>query len=153
MKKLFKWILIIFVALVILGLFIGSDENNAQQNTQSTSATSEVVEVTEPPIETTANELLKAYKENEISANQKFKDKVLLVKASIESIDADFNDKPVLKLKAGDQFEFNQPLASLADAALEQASQLKKGQKIALRCIGASEVAGTPMLKDCTIEQ
>lgn len=155
MKKLLKWIALIFIALIVIGFLVGGNENNTQQNTQeaiSTPAQADIVP-SEPPLETTANELLQAYKDNEIAANQKFKDKVLLIKASIESIDADFSDKPVLKLKAGGEFEFNQPQALLADNALEQASQLKKGQKIVLRCIGASEVAGTPMLRECTIEQ
>jgi|LULJ01.1.fsa_nt_gb hypothetical protein len=106
----------------------------------------------EPPIETTADALLKAYKDNEISANNQFKGKNILVSASIESIQADFSDKPFLTLKAGDQFEFNQPQAHFAESDEAKAGDLKKGQKVTLLCVGDSEMAGTPMLKDCVLQ-
>lgn len=66
------------------------------------------------------------------------------------SIEADFNDEPYLVLKAGGDMDmFNQPQARLAKGEIDKAANLKKGQKINLVCVGNSEIAGTPMLKDC----
>ena len=72
--------------------------------------------------------------------------------AIVESIEAGLMDEPYLVLKAGDQFEFNKPQAHLAKEDEAKAATLSKGQQITLRCIGNSEVGGTPMLKDCVIQ-
>ena len=42
--------------------------------------------------------------------------------------------------------------ARLAKGEIDKAANLKKGQKINLVCVGNSEIAGTPMLKDCFIQ-
>ncbi|EGZ47756.1 OB-fold protein [Neisseria wadsworthii] len=123
------------------------------ETTQTASPPTEAAAPAEPPIKTTANELLKAYKENEVGANKKFKGKTLHIAATIASIDADFSDNPFLTLKAGGDMDmFNRPQAHLAKTEHDKAANLKKGQKINLTCIGNSEVAGTPMLADCTIQ-
>lgn len=152
MKKILKWVAIAFVLLIILALIFGSDKQ--QETTTSPTATETTGESAPaaPPVEVTANDLLKAYKDNEIAANNKFKDKSILVSATLKSIGADFSDKPLLTLQAGGEFEFNEPQATLAESDETKAASLSKGQKIKLLCIGNSEVAGTPMLKDCVIQ-
>lgn len=150
LKKILMWVGIVFVALVVIGLFAGGNESTTQKQDEST--TEKVVVVEEAPIQVKASELLNAYKNNEIAANQQFKDKPLLVTAIVESIEAGLMDEPYLVLKAGDQFEFNKPQAHLAKSDANKAATLNKGQQIVLRCIGNSEIAGTPMLKDCVIQ-
>ncbi|MNE17756.1 TRNA-anti-like protein [compost metagenome] len=95
---------------------------------------------------------MNAYKNNEVAANQQFKGKTLLVSATVSSIDAGISDEPYLTLKAGGEYEFNQPQAHLADAEQNKAASLSKGQKIKLLCTGNSEIAGTPMLDNCSIQ-
>ena len=155
MKKLLKWIAIAVVGLVVLGLVFGG---NGEKTASDGVNTADAVNAAEAPAEeaaiaVTASELLKAYKENEVGANQKFKDKKLTLAATVASIEADFNDEPYLVLKAGGDMDmFNQPQARLAKGEIDKAANLKKGQKINLVCVGNSEIAGTPMLKDCFIQ-
>lgn len=149
LMKLFKWSGAIIVALIVLGVMIDSErgKSNASKPTEVV-----VREEASPPVSVTADALLAAYKENEIAANQKYKDKRLLLSARIASIEADIGDDPYLVLSAGSEFEFNRPHARMARSEAASAAALKKGQKITLLCIGASEIAGTPMLDDCSIQ-
>ena len=149
LKKILMWVGIVFVVLVVIGIFAGGKES---PNATSAESNSEQTVQEEAPIQVKASELLNAYKNNEVAANQQFKDKPLLVTAIVESIEAGLMDEPYLVLKAGDQFEFNKPQAHLAKEDEAKAATLSKGQQITLRCIGNSEVGGTPMLKDCVIQ-
>lgn len=152
MKKIIKWVVIAIIILIVLAAIFGSDKkkdsNNSTESSQTTTEPTQAV----PPVEVSANDLLKAYKDNEIAANNKFKDKSVLVSGTLKSIGAGITDKPLLTLKAGGEFEFNEPQATLAESDEAKAASLSKGQKIKLLCIGNSEVAGTPMLKDCVIQ-
>ncbi|HOB14188.1 MAG TPA: hypothetical protein PK680_08760 [Novosphingobium sp.] len=102
-----------------------------------------------PPIEVTARELAAAYEENEAGAQLKYGKSPLIVTAVIQSIDLGLGDKPFLVLRGTN--EFMGPQAQLDEAGQTQAANLKKGQKIKLRCAKVSEVVGTPMLNDCAI--
>ena len=152
LKKILMWVGIVFVVLVVIGIFAGGKESSNATSAESNSEQTAQTVQEEAPIQVKASELLNAYKNNEIAANQQFKDKSLLVTAIVESIEADLMDEPYLVLKAGDQFEFNKPQAHLAKEDEAKAATLSKGQQITLRCIGNSEVGGTPMLKDCVIQ-
>lgn len=154
MKKIFKWVAIIFVILIVIAVIFGKDETAQSNNNATTENNSQNVsnEAAEPPVDVTADQLLNAYKNNEVSANQQFKGKTLLVSATIDSIQAGFNDEPYISLKAGGEIEFNQPQAHLADSELSKAATLSKGQKVKLLCVGNSEIAGSPMLADCVIQ-
>ncbi|WP_151821030.1 OB-fold protein [Acinetobacter seifertii] len=154
MKKIIKWVVIAIILLIVLAAIFGPDKKKDSYSSSTTSeaSTESAPAPPVPPVEVSANDLLKAYKDNEIAANNKFKDKSVLVSGTLKSIGADFSDKPLLTLKAGGEFEFNEPQATLAESDEPKAASLSKGQKIKLLCIGNSEVAGTPMLKDCVIQ-
>ena len=104
MKKILKWVAIVFVALVVIGLIFGKDENkNSSSTSEPNNAVSDVSNEAQqpeaiPPMEVTSEEILKAYKTNEIAANKKFKDQNLLVSGRIDSIEADFSDDPVRRI-------------------------------------------------------
>ncbi len=158
MKKILKWVAIVFVALVVIGLIFGKDENkNSSSTPEPNNAVSDVSNETQqpeaiPPMEVTSEEILKAYKTNEIAANKKFKDQNLLVSGRIDSIEADFSDDPVIVFKTADQYEFLKPRASLAKDEQDKAAELAKGQDIKLLCSKISEVAGMPTLSECVIK-
>lgn len=122
--------------------------DNQQANTQEAVAQPEP----EQMVQVTADQLFSAYEQNEIAANQQFKGKKLLVSGKIDSIQADITDSPVIALRAGDQYNFLLPQASLADSEVSKAAQLAKGQQVKLLCTGSSEVAGMAMLSDCYIQ-
>ena len=156
LKKLIKWVLMFFGALVVLGIVVtacsGDKKSDTSPSNQPTAQEAPVPAEPEQLETVTADQILNAYKNNEVAANQALKDKKFIVTGTIDSISADFSDKPVIELKAGGEYEFNQPRASLAEGEENKAASLAKGQRISMVCIGNSEVAGTPMLKDCVIQ-
>ena len=164
MKKVLLWIVGIFVALIVIGALFGGDNKDKKANDttkpaapQTSNAASAAPAAAPAPtaataVSVTAAELTKAYKDNEIAANDKFKDKTLLVSGKLESIEAGITDKPELVLSTNIDYGMNNPRATLADSDVDKAKSLKKGQSIKMLCTGDSEVAGTPMLKDCKIQ-
>ena len=92
----------------------------------------------------------RAYSANEAAAQLKYGSTPLRVSASINSIDLGFDDKPYLVLNGGDMF--NNPQAKLDEASQAKAGSLAKGGKVTLVCRSVSELAGTPMLDDCTLQ-
>ena len=149
MKTILKWIGIAVVVMIALVAIFGGEKKTS---TADPAAVSEPAKPAEPPIQVTANELLKAYKDNEVAANQKYKGKQLILNARISRIEAGIGDQPYLVLAAGNEFEFSRPQARLAEDQEAVAATLKKGQQVLLQCIGNSEVGGTPMLKDCRVQ-
>ena len=145
------WVAIVLIALIVIGIFAGGNES-ANQNQKESATTEQIDVIEEPPLKVKASELLNDYKNNEVAANKKYKDKTLEVTAIVESIQSGLMDEPYLVLKAGDQYDFNKPQAHIAKSDVDKAASLNKGQQVVLVCIGNSEVAGTPMLKDCVIQ-
>lgn len=155
MKKILKWVVIVFIALIVIGLIFGKDDKASSSKTNQTvvaekseAPQAEVVQ----PLEVTSDEILKAYKSNEIAANKRFKGQNLLVTGKIDSIEADFSDEPVIVFKTTDQYEFLKPRASLIKDDQDKAADLSKGQNIKLLCSKVSEVAGMPTLDECIIQ-
>jgi hypothetical protein len=148
--KFLKWIAIAVVSLVVLALVFGKDD--AKNTAPTTTGEVKPTDAKPAATEVTATDLVKAYKANEIAANEKFKGKELLVSGTIESIDAGMSDKPTIVLKTGMDYGMNNPRADLADSDMKKAATLKKGQAIKMLCVGNSEMAGTPMLDDCVIQ-
>lgn len=108
------------------------------------------VEASEPAVDAikvTASQLHGAYESNEIKADATYKGKPLLISGTVESIESDFSDDPVVHLSAGD-FAFVQ-LKGIDKAT---ASDLSKGQKVTAACTGAGEVISFPMADHCTLQ-
>lgn len=74
----------------------------------------------------------------------------MLVSGTIDGVDLDFSDRPIVKLRTPNQFMSAQ--AKLTEASQARANGLSKGQPIKLLCASVSEVIGTPMLDGCTIQ-
>lgn len=152
MKKVLLWVLGIVIGLAVLGSIFG-DKKDASAPAQTADASgTATVEAKPAAVNVTASELVKAYKDNEVAANEKYKGKMLLVSGSIDSIDAGMGDEPVIMLKSSGDYGMNNPHAELADSDVKKAGTLKKGQAIKLLCKGNSEIAGSPMLADCVIQ-
>jgi hypothetical protein len=68
----------------------------------------------------------------------------------VASIDKDLFDSIVVLLKTSNQFE--RVHATVKDSQKGTAAQLRKGKAIAVRCVGAGMIMGSPMLNDCVIQ-
>jgi uncharacterized membrane protein YvbJ len=94
----------------------------------------------------TAEDLAAAYKANEVSADNKYKGKRLLVSGTVDSINKDFKNSIWVGLATDNQF-----LPIHAEGFVpQQVSEWRKGNKIEITCIGAGMVVGSPLLKECT---
>lgn len=112
----------------------------AQQAEQSSSIDAEAIAVT-------AEQLYKDYDANEISADAKYKGKPLLITGTVQSIESDITDDPVVALSA-DLFGF----VHLQGIDKASATSLSKGQKITAACTGGGEVMSFPTANECTIK-
>jgi hypothetical protein len=155
MKKTFKFILyavVSFVALSIVVAFLLPSSKKAGDSDASNSVDSPAKQVAaEPPaaqaIPVTAAALQSAYDKNEVSADQAYKNKSLLVSGTIQSIDKDAFDDIVVQLRTGN--EFMPAHAYLGNEHENLAASLNKGQKVTWQCTGGGLIIGSPILKDC----
>lgn len=111
-----------FSVFVIAALACGGGTNPSQRAAN-----------TPPDAIVTAEELLDAYKANEVAADERFKGKVLEVSGQIDTIGKDILDTPYVTLSAGaDTFGSIQAMFSKDD--LSRLSSLTKGRPITVRC-------------------
>jgi hypothetical protein len=98
----------------------------------------------------TAARLFADYDSNEVSADDKYKGKHLLVTGQIRSIDKDFLGKIVLDLSDGRSF--NGVRARMIPSEKNLVSGLSKGQVIVVSCVGAGMTVRSPILNDCHVD-
>lgn len=150
MKKFFKWVGILLGGFIALIVVIGVTASPSAKTGEAAASAEPVKE--EPPMAATAQELLTAYKDNEVAADQKFKGKKLAISAKVDAIQSGMGDAPFLVLKAGGEYEFNKPQAHMESSESNKVAALKKGQSVNLVCIGNGEIGGTAMLDDCVLQ-
>jgi len=102
----------------------------------------------EPALHVTADELVEAYAGNEIAADAKYKDKKIEIEGVVESIDSDFTGDAAVRIKAKGTLLG----VSVQGISKQQAAALKKGSKETFTCVGAGEVLGSPMLRECVVQ-
>ena len=98
--------------------------------------------------ETTAKEYEERYDANEIAADEVYKDKKLLVKGTISTIERDFTGDGYLTLRGTNPFIGVR--AELRDSSFSEAASFHRGQPITLICRGAGRVVTIAMLNDCS---
>ena len=101
-----------------------------------------------PAIKVSAVQLYRAYQRNEVSADSTYKDRLLEVNGTVESIDKNVMDDVVLRLATGDMI--SNVDATLKSSEESTAGQLEKRQQVTLLCKGAGMVIGSPQLNECT---
>ncbi|EIO8739106.1 hypothetical protein LRG41_001624 [Salmonella enterica] len=101
-------------------------------------------------VEFKAEDIEQAYADNTVAADNQFKDKWLIVSGVAGEISTDIFGHGYITLKT-DEFDINAPEAVFIDSEKSKLSRIKKGQRIRAECIGAGDVAKTPMLKECTM--
>jgi len=154
------WILVavgVFVALAIIGSLLPepTPEQKAEMAAKEQAAkTEEAAKQLEEAnakrdnaVKTTAGELFSAYQGNEMAAQQQFGGKTLEVSGTVDGVDLDFSDDPVVKLRTSNQFMAVS--VYLTEETQNAAASYQKGQKITVLCEGISEIASMPQLKDC----
>jgi hypothetical protein len=140
--------LVIIIGLAAIGSQV--DQTNITNNSadEAVASSDASAESTAPlPIAVSATELFRAYENNEASAQGYFGKRQLLVSGTVDKVTLDFMDDPIVGLRTPNEFMSAQ--AALAESAKDEAGKFSPGDKVKLLCEDVSEVAGTPMLKDC----
>lgn len=161
-KRRFWWLWIVAALVIIyaIGSSSGGDKttsantssNQAAPAADSASAPAEATPAPTavPVIDITAANLYKAYDENELAADDKYKGKILRVSGKVGNIDQGMFDSLYVTLDTGDYNIFSVQ-CFFEDSERQKLTALKKGGKATIvgRCEGWS---GNITLKDCTIE-
>lgn len=137
--------IVAFAWLVIPFVIIGFQANSNQQSTMSvasTSSTSNEASVdkavsnspTEEVMQVGIQNLLSAYEDNEIGADNRYKDKLVQVTGIVDSVKKDILDNLYVTLGTGRQFQIPTVQAFFDDSMNEQLGQLSKGQQLTVVC-------------------
>ena len=96
-----------------------------------------------------ATDLFSAYQGNEVSADERFKGKKLLVSGTVSKVDKGPLGGLYVRLVTANPFIHID--ASLEDSEKSKAGQLEKGDAVKLLCEGNGMVIGRVQLGDCTV--
>ncbi len=133
------WIITTILVFFILGVVLGDKDDKTENTTQQQSEQSEQTNepnvknkkaTTAPIIKITSRKLYSEYKENELSADNKYKGKTIEVSGTVNNIKKDFLDNPYITIK-GDQY-IGDIQCMLNDSENAKAAALKKGSYISI---------------------
>jgi len=112
-------------------------------------ATETEISANTPEISISAQQLYQEYDENEVAADLKYKDKVLLVSGTVDEIAKDITDNIYVTLK-GDEF-IGDAQCFFADNHTDEAAQLKKGMKITIKGMCDGKMMNI-LLRGCSLQ-
>lgn len=161
MKKVLKWVGIIFVGLLVIGFTIDALKSPEQRVAEIKAREQQQAKQDEDKRENarqemaalpaiTANDIVAAYGENTVAADQQFKDKKFKISGIVSDINTDLFGDPYITLSGGDN-QFTEPHFGFEKSEAAQLANLKKGAMVTLVCIGKGDVAKTPMSGSCLL--
>lgn len=149
LKKIIKYILIGFVGLMVLGAIMGGSDNDKSGN-----QVSETQKETEKPKETLKVEILpfiKDFDENQLAAEEKYKDKYIEFSGYIKNISEDITGSPFLSIYPNtDQYYYGTYIQCFFEEKSDLIS-LKNGQKVSIQGKFSSQTLGIIVVKDCKV--
>ncbi|MDR3133077.1 MAG: OB-fold putative lipoprotein [Prevotellaceae bacterium] len=101
-------------------------------------------------IHISASTLYEDYDANEISADQKYKGKVLVITGRIESIGKDITDNIYVALE-GDGF-INVVQCMFSDDHVSETSELRKGQSVKIKGRCSGQTLGSIIVRGCSLQ-
>ncbi|MDR1463624.1 MAG: OB-fold putative lipoprotein [Azoarcus sp.] len=154
MKKVLKWVGIVFIGLIVLGIILDAAKSPEQKAADIAKAAekkaaelaSRAEEIAAMPV-VSAVQLARDYDANTVAADQKYKDKEFKVSGKVSDISTDFTGAPYVSMGGG----FAPPQFSFDRDAADQLAKIKKGMQLTLLCIGKGDIAKTPMSGECRI--
>lgn len=108
------------------------------------------VKARQPFTTVTILELLKAYKGNELAADNKYKGKWLMVVGKVDEIKKDILDDAFVTIGSGKEFEIPQAQAYFDSSETSALAELEKGQMIGVLCKGDGLLMNV-LLKECIL--
>lgn len=144
-KKVWFWVVILFV----ISYFIG---NNQLENVKTTKPTAEQIkqEAVVEAIKVSATKLSEDYRANEISADAKYKNKIVEVSGLVDAIGNDITDTPFIVLQTKQYSIIDRVQCMFSKSDLEALAKVSKDQQITLRG-EVSGLMGNVLIKGCQI--
>jgi hypothetical protein len=133
------------VGLILVGFLFS--RTRASGPKQKSGQYAEPVQSPDGVISVGAVRLWRDYEENEVAADGRYKEQRLRVTGTLVSIERDLEGRPVLYLFGGNAIFPTR--ATLNKADIPAAARLKKGDQVAVRCIGAGREMRMPQLERC----
>ena len=139
-------LLTIFLAAAASFCFAGCGDTAAKSDTQSTANEEKSAN---QAIQVTATEYDKKYHDNEVAADNVYKDKKVAITGTVESINKDMLDDVYIQLSGGGEISMGVQ-CHLTDG--QKAATIKKGSEITIVGTGGGMMATIPQLKDGVIQ-
>jgi hypothetical protein len=144
------WMFVIYAVLVLtvissLGGSKGSTSTGTQAATQKAAPT--------PALTVTAFQMASDYKDNQVAADAKYKDKLVEISGSVDTIGEDALETPYIAFATENQYDvINRIQCMFGKDDSAALSNVKKGQKITLQGT-VSGMLGNIIVNDCQIVQ
>lgn len=140
MKKFFKWVLIVIVGIIILGVIAGSGKGG-NKTTSSSSPTPAPV-----AMKITARQLADDFDSNQVAAEANWQDKLVEFSAKVSNI----TDSGISFYNVGSKdFSLAQISCHISDK--QQLLTIKNGQTVTVRGVVGKQTIGVIDLNDCEI--
>lgn len=88
------------------------------------------------------------YEANEVSADDKYKGKLVIIQGRILSIQKDFTGSAYVELEVSSA-SLTSIHAGLTGNMMSEAAKFEKGQNVRLICTGSGQIMGSPVLSNC----
>ena len=144
-KKWWFWAIVI----IIIGAIAGSQ---GVDNSTSQTSTPKGEQKQEEIMEVDYNTLHQEYMDNPISADAKYKGKILKLTGEVENIDSEFEANTYITFNVGGQYSFKDIRITFKKSEETKVAQLKKGQTVTIKgkCTGTL-LSTTVALDNCEI--
>ena len=149
-KPIYKrWWFIILIIIVIGGILAEPEDGTPKSaSTSSTSSTENKVESPKTvDLRTSCSEILLQIESNEVKAVSLYANKNILINGTIQGIQSDTFDNPLVILSHTD--EYSVQYCSLSNVPKDYALELSKGKSISLLCDSFEEMVGDALLFNC----
>ena len=142
---------VISFAWLVLSIVIVSSQDETSTRSSAGSASSSVSKPTQKVMQVNIRNILSAYKDNEVGADNMYKGNYVQVTGVVSSVKKDIMNDLYVTLGTGAQFEIPKIQAFFDDSMNSQLGQLRKGSNLTVVC----RVEGLMMnvlAKDCVIK-
>lgn len=141
--KVLVIVLLVILGLMVIGIAFGDSSDKPTSGNASSTAPSSTVATPEPEpeyIEVTAKDLLAAYDENTVAADNTYKGQLLKVTGTVGSIGKDILDSAYVTLTNGEPYALVSVQCYFAKDNLDDIATLKEGDTVTItgKCDGST---------------
>lgn len=104
-----------------------------------------------PTVPVSALTLIAAYEENEVAADNSYKNRILAVSGIVDSVGKDIMDNPYVMLSSGKEFSINSVQCITSESNGRALASLRKGNSVTVVGLCKGKTLGTVLLDDCRL--